>query len=264
MPDTMGVTMFRTIARSSSAAAPPAAREAPVSRRDRRAPVVACGLLAASPPAAREAPVSRRDRRAPVVACGLLAASLLALVAMPATAQSPDASPSVDPGASPRVAPTPAPTGSPGLLPPGSARIATTGDVEASIDIPQDPSSEFPTGDGSFDLVFKDAELNTLYVTLDLAEGMVTSAFVGVGVPGTSIVDDTYFADFFRSQCLVTLNQLDETAVAGEIACDDLENATSENPLSVDLHAEFSAVPELAPPSPSPAGAAAPDASATP
>jgi hypothetical protein len=237
MPDTMGATMFRTIARSSSAAALPAAREAPV---------------------------SRRDRRAPVVACGLVVAALLALAVVPASAQSPDASPSAATAVSASAVPSTAPSSSAGLLAPGSARIATTGDVEASIDIPQDPSSAFPTGDGSFELVFKDAELNTLYVTLDLAEGMVTSAFVGVGVPGTSIVDDTYFADFFRSQCLVTLNQLDETAVAGEIACDDLENATSENPLSVDLHAEFSAVPELAPLSPSPAGSAAPDASVTP
>src|SRR5262245_28903614 len=120
----------------------------------------------------------------------LLLALLLALAVVPAAAQSPAPDPSAEP-----VATSPAgPISSPDGLAPGTARIVTTGDVALTIDLPQDPSSEYPTGDGSFDLLFKDAELNTLYVTLDVAGGTVTSAFVGVGVPGTSIADDTYFA----------------------------------------------------------------------
>jgi hypothetical protein len=139
--------------------------------------------------------------------------------------------------------------------------VTTTGDVAVTIHIPQDPSSEFPTGDGSFDLVFKDRDLNTLYVTLDLAAGSITSAFVGVGVPGTSVADDTYFPDFLRSQCLVGLSRLDETTAAGTLTCEGLENASSENPLTVDLTAEFSALPALATPSP---GASAAPASPEP
>jgi hypothetical protein len=188
----------------------------------------------------------------------LLAASLLALAVVPTAAQSPLPSPSTEPQASA----IPTPVASPEGPAPGTARIATTGDVTLTMDIAQDPSSEFPTGDGSFDLLFKDADLNTLYVTLDLAEGVVTSAFVGVGVPGTSIADDTYFADFFRSQCLVSVDQLDETIVSGTVACEGLENANSEKPLTVDLTAEFSAVPALASPSPEASGdAASPEAS---
>jgi hypothetical protein len=128
--------------------------------------------------------------------------------------------------------------------------VATTGDVAVTMDIPQDPTSEFPTGDGSFDLLFKDRELNTLYMTLDLAAGSITSAFVGVGLPGTSLADDTYFADFFRSQCLVGLSRLDETTAAGTLTCTGLENASSENPLTVDVTAEFVAVPAFAASSP--------------
>jgi hypothetical protein len=185
----------------------------------------------------------------------LLAASLLALAVLPAAAQSPSPSASPEPAASANTAPS----GSPGLIAPGTARITTTGDVALTIDLPQDASSEFPTGDGSYDLLFKDTALNTLYVTLDISGGVVTSAFVGVGVPGTSIADDTYFADFFRSQCLVSIDELDETVVTGTAACQGLENASSKNPLTVDLTAEFSGVPPLV--SPSPEASASPEAS---
>jgi hypothetical protein len=115
--------------------------------------------------------------------------------------------------------------------------------VEATVVLPQGAFSEFPGMDGSFDMVFQDESLNTLYVTLDIVGGTVTSAFVGVGLPGTSLDDADYFADFFRSQCLVHLTQLDAAGAQGSFVCDELENASSENPQRVDAEGTFYAVP---------------------
>jgi hypothetical protein len=130
------------------------------------------------------------------------------------------------------------------------------------MDLPQDNDSmEFPAADGSFDMVFQDGQLDTLRVTIDLADGSVTSAFIAVGVPGTSIDDETYFADFFRSQCQVSLTRLDETAAQGAFRCDGLENASSDNPKSVNLQGEFYAIP-TATASPGASGSPAPSASA--
>lgn len=54
--------------------------------------------------------------------------------------------------------------------------------------------------------------------------GSVTDAFLGVGVPGTSIFEPAHFADFLHIQCAVTETTLDATGVAGTIDCTDLGN----------------------------------------
>jgi hypothetical protein len=143
-----------------------------------------------------------------------------------------------------------------------AAHITTTGDLTADLVLPFDPTSELPTGDGSFDLRWQDTELNTLILTLDVAGGAVTSAFVGAGLPGTSIEDPTYFADFVRSQCTVTADGLDTDSVTGTIDCTDLENAMSgADAKTIALTASFSAgASPVVSPAPEPSGeAAAPD-----
>jgi hypothetical protein len=188
-------------------------------------------------------------RRSAFLVLSMLSA---ALVTTAAQAQSPSAQES--------------PSSSAGALEPGSAQVVTTGDLPATIELPQAAASEYPTGDGSFDLLFQDAELNTLLVTLDVASGQLTDAFVGVGLPGTSIYDETYFADFFRTNCEVAVSLLNAAAVQGTITCDELENASSESPMTIALEAQFHAVPEAPSPSPttSPPASAETSAEASP
>lgn len=183
----------------------------------------------------------------------LLAATVAALVVPAgALAQSPAApASSAAPGAS-----------TPALREGPAAHITTTGDITADRFLPFDPASELPTGDGSFDLRWQDADLNTLVLTLDVADGAITSAFVGVGLPGTSIADPTYFADFVRSQCDVTAIGLGTDSVTGTIDCAGLENAMSgTDAQTIDLTASFSAgASPVTSPTPEPSGeAGAPD-----
>jgi hypothetical protein len=170
----------------------------------------------------------------------LLAGAALLALALPAGALAQSAAPSAS-GAS---------IGS-------TAHVVTRGDVNADLVLPFDPDSELPTGDGSFDLRWQDDRLDTLVLTLDVSGGAVTSAFVGVGVPGTSIDDPDWYADFVRSQCDVSVTRMDASGVEGTIACRDLENALSgDDSRSIDLDVQFAAAPGGAPgPSIAPAAA---------
>jgi hypothetical protein len=148
--------------------------------------------------------------------------------------------------------PTPEPTGEPaptdgpeptlGAVEDGTAQVITSGDVTANVVLPMDVEmAEFPSGDGSFDLRWQDDELNTLNITIDVAAGEVTSAFVGIGVPGTAIVDDDYFADFLRLECEVDVSRMDATEVEGTFACLDISNGADTK--AIDAIGSFSAVP---------------------
>jgi hypothetical protein len=168
-----------------------------------------------------------------------------ALAAACTGAQAPTGTPAA---ASPTVAateaptPTQQPTEAAATAPAaGTATVQTTGDVTADVSVPQEDSTEFPSEDGSFDLHWQDDELNTLNVTLDIAGGELADAFVAVGVPGTSIDDEDYFADFLRSACEVELGQLDETVVEGTFSCPGLTNGAGTK--TVDVTGSFVAVP---------------------
>lgn len=144
---------------------------------------------------------------------------------------------------------------------PGSALVSVTGDVEGTWVLPVVPDTVAPTQDG-FELQFQDATLDTLNVTLTVDTGRISDTFVGVGVPGTSIFDDLYFADFLHTQCTTTTVALEPTAVYAAVDCHDLENGAGDK--TVDLHAEFTTV-GLPAPSASPAsGSPAPSASVVP
>jgi hypothetical protein len=145
----------------------------------------------------------------------------------------------------------PAPSTSPSLPVPSEAHIVVSGSINTELTLPFVPSGAFPTGTGSYELQWQDAGLNTLNVTLDMAGGALTSAFVAVGVPGTSIYDTSYFADFFRSQCQVAVTRLEEQAVEGTLACPGLKNA--DDTATVDVTGEFSARAPLIPTSSPPA-----------
>ena len=132
---------------------------------------------------------------------------------------------------------------------PGTALISVSGDVETSKVLPILPDTAAPTEDG-FELRFQDADLNTLNVTFTLDTGRIADTFVGVGVPGTSIFDDLYFADYFHTQCLTQTAYLDATSVYAAIDCAGLENGAGDK--TIDLHAELTTV-GLESPSASPA-----------
>ncbi|MEA2348973.1 MAG: hypothetical protein QOG62_2760 [Thermoleophilaceae bacterium] len=119
----------------------------------------------------------------------------------------------------------------------------TTGDVTASLLLTYDrEASEFPTADGEgFDQLWTDANGNVLRMTLDMAGGELSSAFVAVGAPGTNVDDETYFADFVRSQCDVQLTRFDATEVAGTFDCVELGNFNDD--MSIDAQGTFSAIP---------------------
>ena len=165
-----------------------------------------------------------------VLGVALVAPAALAVTAMPAAAQT---------------------------LAPGSALISVSGDVEDQWVLPVVPDTVAPTEDG-FELQFQDATLDTLNVTLTVDTGRISDTFVGVGVPGTSIFDDLYFADFLHTQCTTTTAYLDAAAVYAAVDCDDLENGAGDK--TIDLHAEFTTVglpaPSASPASGSPAPAA--------
>jgi hypothetical protein len=144
---------------------------------------------------------------------------------------------------------------------PGTALIRVTGAVEASLVLPILPETAAPTETG-FDLRFQDEDLNTLNVTFTVDTARIADTFVGVGVPGTSIFDDLYFADFFHTQCITQTVALDATSVYAAIDCAGLENGAGDK--TVDLHAELTTV-GLALPSASPGlGSPLPSAPASP
>jgi hypothetical protein len=125
-----------------------------------------------------------------------------------------------------------------GPLEPGTAHVVTAGDVAQDVVLPQS-SVEFPGSDGSFDLQWQDASRNTLNLTLDLAAGEVVSSFAAVGVPGTSIVDAAYFADFLRDVCSLSV-EVAADSVMGRLECPGLSNA--DGTATIDLVADFSAL----------------------
>ena len=131
---------------------------------------------------------------------------------------------------------------------PGTALISVTGAVDASMVLPIVPETAAPTATG-FDLRCQDGALDTLNVTFTVSGGNIVDTFVGVGVPGTSIFDDLYFADFLHTQCTTQVVSLDATSVYAAIDCAGLENGAGD--ATVDLHAELTIV-GLALPSASP------------
>ena len=142
---------------------------------------------------------------------------------------------------------------------PGTALISVSGDIVANLVLPILPDTAAPTETG-FDLRFQDADLNTLNVTFTVDTARISDTFVGVGVPGTSIFDDLYFADFFHTQCITQTVHLDATSVYAAIDCAGLENGAGDK--TIDLHAELTTV-GLALPSASPsAGSPLPSAPA--
>jgi hypothetical protein len=146
-------------------------------------------------------------------------------------------------------------------LAPGSALISLSGDVEGNWVLPVVPDTVAPTADG-FELQFQDDSLDTLNVTLTVDTGRISDTFVGVGVPGTSIWDDLYFADFLHTQCTTQTVVLEPSAVYAAVDCHELSNGNGDK--TVDLHAEFTTV-GLPAPSGSPAsGSPAPSASFVP
>jgi hypothetical protein len=151
------------------------------------------------------------------------------------------------------ASPSPGPGTSPGPLAPGTAHVVISGSTNAELTLPFVPSESFPTPNGSYDLLWQDAELDTLNVTLDLEGGELTSGFVAVGAPGTSIYDTTYFADFFRSQCQIAITRLEDATVEGDFTCSRLPNADDSG--MVDARGEFSTVT----PPPSGEGGATPN-----
>jgi hypothetical protein len=163
-----------------------------------------------------------------VAATDLLAATRMAVAA--------DTKATVDGPASP----SPAPSTSPAPLAPGTAHVVISGSTNAELTLPFVPSDAFPTPNGSYDLQWQNAKLDTLNVTLDLAGGELSGGFVAVGAPGTSIDDTTYFADFFRSQCQLAVTRLEDTTVEGDFTCSQLSNA--DDSAKVDVKGEFSAI----------------------
>jgi hypothetical protein len=129
---------------------------------------------------------------------------------------------------------------SPAPLAPGTAHVVLSGSTNVELTLPFVPTDTFPTPDGSYELQWQDAELDTLNLTLDLAGGTITDGFVAVGAPGTSIFDTTYYADFFRTQCQIAVTRLEDTVVEGDFTCSELANA--DDTAMVDVTGEFSAV----------------------
>ena len=107
--------------------------------------------------------------------------------------------------------------------------------------------------DSGYELRFQDEQLDTLNITLTGGNGVLTDSFVGVGVPGTSIFEPAYFADFVHSQCQVTVTSLEPTDVAGSIECAELGNGDDTG--TIDLTAEFSSGPIALPASSASPGA---------
>jgi hypothetical protein len=142
---------------------------------------------------------------------------------------------------------------SPAPLVPGTAHVVLSGSTNVELTLPFVPTGAFPSPDGSYELQWQDAGLNTLNLTLDLAGGTLTDGFVAVGAPGTSIFDTTYYADFFRTQCQLRVTRLEGAVVEGDFTCPGLTN--SDDTATVDVTGEFSAVP----PPPSMAGGAEPN-----
>jgi hypothetical protein len=124
-------------------------------------------------------------------------------------------------------------------LAPGTALISVSGDVEATLVLPILPETAAPTETG-FDLRFQDADLDTLNVTFTVDTARISDTFVGVGVPGTSIFDDLYFADFLHTQCITQTVSLDATSVYAAIDCAGLQNGAGDK--TIDLHAELTTV----------------------
>jgi len=148
----------------------------------------------------------------------------------------------------PAVSPTP--TASLERPAAGTAHIRTTGMVESDMVLPVQVEMTKAT-DSGYELQFQDADLDTLNITLTVAGGEVTDAFVGLGVLGDTPFDPNYFADSWHTQCAVDMTSLDATGVAGTIDCTDLVNGDGTGMVS--LQAAFdTGVIEAAMPSASP------------
>jgi hypothetical protein len=146
-------------------------------------------------------------------------------------------------------------------LAPGTALISVTGAVDTTLVLPILPETAAPTETG-FDLRFQDDTLDTLNVTFTVEGGSIVDTFVGVGVPGTSIFDERYFADFLHTQCTTQVVSLDATSVSAAIDCAGLENGTGD--ATIDLHAELTTVGYVAPAASPWAGPPAPSGSGSP
>lgn len=149
----------------------------------------------------------------------LVLASIMIVPAAPAGAQ--DATPSALP--SPMAGPL--------------AQIRTSGDVATQLVLPLEPGTATPDDEGTYELRYIDASRHTLVVTLEMAGDELTGAFVAVGLPGTSIMEPDYFADFLRSRCRVMLRPIEGPGVAGDIACAGLEDGAGSR--TIDLEASF-------------------------
>ena len=69
---------------------------------------------------------------------------------------------------------------------------------------------------------------------------MARSAFVAIGLGGSSIIDETtYFPDAFRSSCLVIVLRLDATGVEGSFTCTDLTSVDESQ--TIDAQGTFAA-----------------------
>lgn len=124
-------------------------------------------------------------------------------------------------------------------LPPGTALVSATGDVETTLVLPILPETAAATETG-FELRFQDADLDTLNVTFTVDTGRVRDTFVGVGVPGTSIFDEAYFADFLHTQCATQVVSFDASGIHAIIDCVGLENGAGDK--VIDLHVELTTV----------------------
>ncbi len=163
----------------------------------------------------------------------ILLATLGVVQAAPALAQDASSAPAASAAGASAAGASAAPGGSPGTLQPGTAHIRTSGLVTADKVLTPQPGMTTIT-DSSAELRFQDATLDTLNISLSIDFRGVSDAFVGIGVPGTSIFEATYFADFLHTQCTTTVRTLDMTLVAGSITCTDLGNGDDTGAITLD------------------------------
>jgi hypothetical protein len=172
----------------------------------------------------------------------ILLATLSVAIAAPVLAQ--DASTGPDPSGGPAASTSVA--GSPSPLQPGTARIRTGGMVDAEMVLPIQPGMTTIT-DSAAEIRFQDATLDTLNISLTLDSRGVSDSFVGVGVPGTSIFEAGYFADFLHTQCVTTVTTLEMTRIAGTITCADLGNGDDSGTITLDAAFDTGVIGATAP-----------------
>jgi hypothetical protein len=171
----------------------------------------------------------------------ILFATLSLAVAAPTLAQEASGSPAASGGPAMGT-----PAGSPVALEPGTAHIRTSGLVTADLLLPLQPEMTTIAGP-SAELRFQDATLDTLNISLTLDSQGVSDSFVGVGVPGTSIFEAAYFADFLHTQCTTTVSTLEPNRIAGTITCADLGNGDDTGTIALDAAFDTGVVGSAAP-----------------